>query len=57
VVGDGAEAKFISGAEALGMKAIKGHRSVGGIRVSLYNAVTEEQTDAIVAFMKSFLAQ
>ncbi|KAJ7489831.1 pyridoxal phosphate-dependent transferase [Mycena galericulata] len=57
VLGDGAEAKFISGAEALGMKAIKGHRSVGGIRISLYNAVTEEQTDALVAYMKDFLAQ
>ncbi|KAJ7172599.1 pyridoxal phosphate-dependent transferase [Mycena filopes] len=57
VVGDGLEAKFISGAEALGMKAIKGHRSVGGIRVSLYNAVTEEQTDSMVAYMKSFLSQ
>jgi len=57
VLGDGAEAKFISGAEALGIKAIKGHRSVGGIRISLYNAVTEEQTDVLVAYMKEFLAQ
>ncbi|KAJ6547437.1 pyridoxal phosphate-dependent transferase [Mycena capillaripes] len=57
VIGDGAEAKFISGAEALGMKAIKGHRSVGGIRISLYNAVTEEQVDTLVAYMKDFLAQ
>ncbi|KAJ7470636.1 pyridoxal phosphate-dependent transferase [Mycena latifolia] len=32
VLGDGAEARFVSGAEALGMKAIKGHRSVGGKR-------------------------
>ncbi|KAJ7219157.1 pyridoxal phosphate-dependent transferase [Mycena pura] len=66
VVGD--EAKFISGAEARGIKAIKGHRdtlfyaSVGsthmpGIRISLYNAITEEQTDAVVTFMKEFLAQ
>ncbi|KAF7338396.1 Phosphoserine aminotransferase [Mycena venus] len=57
VLGDGAEAKFISGAEARGMKAIKGHRSVGGIRISLYNAVTEEQTDTLIAYMKDFLAQ
>ncbi|KAJ7285721.1 pyridoxal phosphate-dependent transferase [Mycena rebaudengoi] len=55
VLGDGAEAKFIAGAEAQGMKAIKGHRSVGGIRVSLYNAVTEEQTDLLVAYIKKFL--
>ncbi|KAJ7632498.1 pyridoxal phosphate-dependent transferase [Roridomyces roridus] len=52
VVGD--EAKFVSGAEAAGIKGIKGHRSVGGIRISLYNAVTEEQTDTLVAYMKSF---
>ncbi|KAJ7105760.1 pyridoxal phosphate-dependent transferase [Mycena crocata] len=57
VVGDGAEARFISGADALGMKAIKGHRSVGGIRISLYNAVTEEQTETLVAYMKDFLTQ
>ncbi|KAJ6546555.1 pyridoxal phosphate-dependent transferase [Mycena vulgaris] len=57
VLGDGAEARFVSGAEALGMKAIKGHRSVGGIRVSLYNAVTEEQTDTMVTYIKQFLAQ
>ncbi|KAJ7343604.1 pyridoxal phosphate-dependent transferase [Mycena albidolilacea] len=57
VLGEGAEAKFVSGAEARGMKAIKGHRSVGGIRISLYNAVTEEQTDTLIAYMKEFLAQ
>ncbi|KAJ7063182.1 pyridoxal phosphate-dependent transferase [Mycena amicta] len=49
------EAKFIAGAEAKGMQAIKGHRSVGGIRISLYNAVTEEQTDAVVEYMKEFI--
>ncbi|KAJ7184368.1 pyridoxal phosphate-dependent transferase [Mycena filopes] len=54
VVGEGAEEKFVAGAEALGMKGIKGHRSVGGIRVSLYNAITEEQVDTLVAYMKTF---
>nr|GAT44028.1 phosphoserine aminotransferase [Mycena chlorophos] len=49
------ETKFIAGAEAKGMKAIKGHRSVGGIRVSLYNAVTEEQVDAMVAYIREFI--
>ncbi|KAJ7098038.1 pyridoxal phosphate-dependent transferase [Mycena belliarum] len=57
VLGEGAEARFLSGAEALGIKGIKGHRSVGGIRVSLYNAVTDEQTDGLVAYMNTFLAQ
>ncbi|KAE9400741.1 phosphoserine aminotransferase [Gymnopus androsaceus JB14] len=49
VLGNNAEAKFLAGAEALGMKALKGHRSVGGIRISIYNAITEEQTDKVVA--------
>ncbi|KAK7014967.1 phosphoserine aminotransferase, partial [Favolaschia claudopus] len=56
VIGDGAEAKFISGAEERGMRSLKGHRSVGGIRISLYNAVTEEQTDVLIEYMKEFLA-
>ncbi|KAJ4480689.1 pyridoxal phosphate-dependent transferase [Lentinula edodes] len=57
VLGDNAESKFLAGAEALGMKALKGHRSVGGIRISLYNAITEEQTDRIVAYLKDFPIQ
>ncbi|KAF7363335.1 Phosphoserine aminotransferase [Mycena sanguinolenta] len=57
VLGEGAEAKFLSGAEARGMQALKGHRSVGGIRASLYNAITEQQVDMLVAYMKEFLEQ
>jgi len=55
VLGDGAEARFLAGADQRGMKALKGHRSVGGIRVSLYNAITEEQTDGLVAYIDEFL--
>jgi phosphoserine aminotransferase len=55
VIGEGAEARFLSGAEQRGMKGLKGHRSVGGIRVSLYNAITEEQTDALVAYISGFV--
>ncbi|RXW22703.1 hypothetical protein EST38_g3137 [Candolleomyces aberdarensis] len=55
VVGDGAEGRFLKGAESKGMKGLKGHRSVGGIRATLYNAVTEEATDALVAYMKEFI--
>lgn len=55
VVGDGAEARFLQGAEAKGMTGLKGHRSVGGIRVSLYNAVTEDQTKTLEAYMKEFI--
>ncbi|KAF8955463.1 pyridoxal phosphate-dependent transferase [Flammula alnicola] len=57
VVGEGAEARFLAGAEARGMKGLKGHRSVGGIRVSLYNAITEEQTEKLVAYIREFLQQ
>ncbi|KZP24819.1 phosphoserine aminotransferase [Athelia psychrophila] len=55
-LGEGAEARFVEGATARNMKSIKGHRSVGGIRISLYNAVTEEQTDELVAYMEEFIA-
>jgi len=56
VLGDGAESRFLAGAEEAGMKGLKGHRSVGGIRVSLYNAVTEADTDKLVGFMKTFVS-
>jgi len=55
VLGDGAEARFLEGAEKEGMKGLKGHRSVGGIRVSLYNAITEQDTDKLVAYIEEFL--
>lgn len=37
------------------MISLKGHRSVGGIRASLYNAVTIEDVQELAAFMKKFL--
>ncbi|KAF8638852.1 hypothetical protein AX17_001909 [Amanita inopinata Kibby_2008] len=57
VLGEGAEARFLDGAEKEGMKGLKGHRSVGGIRVSLYNAITEAQTDKLVCYMREFATQ
>ncbi len=48
------EAEFIKQAEAQGFKGLKGHRSVGGIRASIYNAFPAEGVDALVAFMKDF---
>lgn len=48
------EARFVTEAEKQGMKGLKGHRSVGGIRASIYNALPEEGVDALVAFMKDF---
>lgn len=48
------EAKFIKQAAEQDMKGLKGHRSVGGIRASVYNAFPEAGIDALVAFMKDF---
>jgi phosphoserine aminotransferase len=45
---------FLAGAEQRGLTNLKGHRSVGGMRASLYNAVPEEAVDALVDYMQSF---
>jgi phosphoserine aminotransferase len=46
--------KFISEASKKGLKTLKGHRSVGGMRASIYNAMPREGVEALVAFMKEF---
>ena len=46
--------KFASEASAKGLKNLKGHRSVGGMRASIYNAMPYEGVEALVAFMKDF---
>ncbi len=48
------EAQFVQEASAKGMKALKGHRSVGGIRASIYNAFPVAGVEALVQFMKDF---
>ena len=48
------EAQFIKEAAAKGMTSLKGHRSVGGIRASIYNAFPAAGVDALVEFMKAF---
>ncbi len=45
---------FLDGAEAVGLATLKGHRSVGGMRASIYNAMPEEGVDALIAYMKEF---
>jgi phosphoserine aminotransferase len=45
---------FLAQAEERGLTNLKGHRSVGGMRASIYNAVTEDAVDALVAFMAEF---
>jgi len=48
------ENKFVSEAKEKNMIGLKGHRSVGGIRASLYNAVSLEAVQALANFMKEF---
>lgn len=48
------EELFVKESKAAGMVGLKGHRSVGGLRASLYNAQTVEAVEALVGFMKEF---
>lgn len=48
------EAQFVKEAKAAGMDGLKGHRSVGGLRASIYNAFPEKGIDVLVDFMKEF---
>jgi phosphoserine aminotransferase len=48
------EKKFAQEAEAAGLSGLKGHRSVGGLRASIYNAMPIAGVEALVAFMREF---
>ena len=48
------DAKFVKEAKAAGLENLKGHRTVGGMRASIYNAMPKEGVEALVAFMKKF---
>ena len=48
------EAKFIKKAAAAGFVNLKGHRTVGGMRASIYNAMPIEGVEKLVEFMKKF---
>lgn len=51
------DSKFVSEAAEAGMSTLKGHRSVGGIRASIYNAMPVAGVEALAAFMKDFAAK
>lgn len=51
------EAEFIAEAAALGLDGLKGHRSIGGCRASIYNAFPKEGIEKLVAFMAEFAAK
>ena len=51
---DGLDKTFLEESAAAGLTNLKGHRSVGGMRASIYNAVTEDAVDALIGFMAEF---
>ncbi|MTT53854.1 3-phosphoserine/phosphohydroxythreonine transaminase [Alcanivorax sp. VBW004] len=51
---DRLDKRFLDQAQAAGLLNLKGHRSVGGMRASIYNAVPEAAVDALIAFMAEF---
>lgn len=51
---DSLDAKFLAGAKELGLLNLKGHKSVGGMRASIYNAMPIEGVEALIAYMKDF---
>ena len=53
---EGLDATFLAEAEAAGLEGLKGHRSVGGMRASIYNAVSASAVDDLIAFLQSFEA-
>ena len=48
------EKLFVKESTAAGLDGLKGHRSVGGMRASIYNAFPEDGVDALVSFMRDF---
>jgi len=48
------DAAFLEGAEARGLSQLKGHRSVGGMRASIYNAMPRDGVEALVEYMEEF---
>jgi phosphoserine aminotransferase len=45
---------FLKGAKGAGLVQLKGHRSVGGMRASIYNAMPEAGVDTLIDYMKTF---
>jgi len=54
IVDESLHGRFVSEAEAAGLSSLKGHRSVGGMRASIYNAMPIEGIEALIGFMKDF---
>jgi phosphoserine aminotransferase len=54
---DKLDAAFLQGADERGLVQLKGHRIVGGMRASIYNAMPIEGVQALVAYMQDFAAR
>ena len=54
LVDDTLNGKFISEAKVHGLVALQGHRSISGMRASMYNGMPEEGVDALITFMQEF---
>jgi phosphoserine aminotransferase len=54
---DGLNSAFLKGAEARGLLNLKSHRSVGGMRASIYNAMPEAGVDALIDYMAGFVKE
>ena len=48
------DAKFVAESTAAGLQALKGHKVLGGMRASIYNAMPLEGVEALIKFMKKF---
>ena len=48
------DAAFLEGAEAAGLSGLKGHRLVGGMRASIYNAMPDDGIAALIDYMREF---
>ena len=51
------DAKFVAESTAVGLQALKGHKVLGGMRASIYNAMPQEGVEALISFMKKFEAE
>lgn len=54
LVKDNLDAKFLAEAKSVGLLSLKGHKKLGGMRASIYNAMPELGVDALIAFMSEF---
>ena len=52
---DTVESKFIEASQNAGLLNLKGHRSVGGMQASIYNAITQQEVDTLIEFMRESL--